>query len=85
MLDNSSRQVMPREAFERLGGGRLAYLRPVRSEDVRTLFPDAPQLAPGLDLWALLSAEGRPILLTDNREAALANAVQHDLQPVSVH
>jgi len=76
---------MPESEFERLGGGQIAYLRPLRSEHVRALFPQAPELAPGLELWALLSAEGRPILLTDDKDAAIANARQNDLQTLSLH
>ena len=76
---------MPADAFAALGGGQIAYLRSVRSEDVHALFPQAPQLAPGLELWALLTAAGQPIMLTDSKAAALANAQEHDLQTVSVH
>jgi len=78
-------KAMPAEVFERLGGGEIAYLRQIRSEEVRAIFPQAPELEPGMDLWALISAEGKPIMLTDNRAAALANASEHDLETVSVH
>ena len=79
-----SRRMTP-EAFAVLGGGKIAYLRPISSEEVRELFPQAPELAPGLKLFALLNADGTPILLTDSREAALANALQNELTTVSVH
>jgi hypothetical protein len=68
-----------------LGEGELAYVKPLRSEDVRQLFPQAPELEPNLKLFALLSASGAPILLTDSRDAALANARAHDLATVSLH
>jgi len=68
-----------------LGEGQVAYVKPVRSDEVRRLFPQAPQLAPGLQLFALLSASGAPIMLTDSRDAAVANAWQHDLETVSLH
>ena len=55
------------------------------SEEVAALFPQAPQLVPGLKLWALLSAEGRPIMLTDTKAAAIASAQENDLETVSVH
>ncbi len=80
----NSRRMSP-EAFAVLGGGKIAYLRPISSEEVRELFPQAPELAPGLKLFALLNADGTPILLTDSREAALANALQNELTTVSVH
>lgn len=75
----------PSGSLANLGNGRLAYVRALRSEDVPSLFPQAPHMAPGLELFALLSADGTPIVLTDTREAALANAWQNDLVTVSVH
>lgn len=68
-----------------LGEGHIAYVRPIRSDDVMRLFPQAPELTPGLDLFALLSASGAPILLADSRDVVLANAAAHDLHPVSLH
>lgn len=65
--------------------GRLAYVKPIRSEDVQQLFPQAPTLQPGIQLFALLAGDGTPILLTDTREAALANAWAQDIQTVSLH
>jgi hypothetical protein len=68
-----------------LGEGQVAYVKAMQSEDVRQLFPQAPAIQPGLKLFALLSASGAPILLTDSRDAAVANAWAHDLQPVALH
>ena len=39
-------QISP-EALQGLGGGKLAYVKTIRSEDVQKLFPQAPELAPG--------------------------------------
>jgi hypothetical protein len=77
--------TMPDQAFAVLGGGRIAYVKPVRSEDVHSLYPEAPELQPGLRLFALHAADGTPILVTDSREAAVANALTHELETVSVH
>lgn len=73
------------EALAGLGGGEIAYVRTIRSEDVRRMFPQAPAIAPGLTLFTLHAADGTPIMLTDSREAALANASEHSLVTVSVH
>ncbi|HXW24719.1 MAG TPA: DUF1150 domain-containing protein [Xanthobacteraceae bacterium] len=74
------------EALAALGGGKIAYVKPIRSEDVKRLFPQAaPQLQPGLALFALHAADGTPIVITDSRESALANAWSHELEAVSVH
>jgi hypothetical protein len=68
-----------------LGEGQMAYVKPMRSDDINRLFPEAPDIEPGLELFALLSASGSPILLTNTRDAAVANAWAHDLQTVSLH
>jgi hypothetical protein len=73
------------EALALLGGGRIAYVRAIRSEDVAKMFPQAPQIAPGLQLFSLHAADGTPIMLTDSREAAVANAWSQELEAVSVH
>ncbi|HEY8269083.1 MAG TPA: DUF1150 domain-containing protein [Xanthobacteraceae bacterium] len=77
--------VFTSEALAALGGGRIAYVRALRSEDVGTIFPQAPNMAPGLQLFSLHAADGTPIMLTDTREAALANAREHELVTLSVH
>ena len=68
-----------------LGEGQVAYVKPLRSDDVRRLFPQAPEIQPGLQLFALLSASGVPIMLTDSRAAAVSNAWANDLETVSLH
>jgi len=73
------------EALAGLGGGKIAYIKAIRSEDVATLFPQAPDIQPGMQLFALHAADGTPIMLTDSREAAIANAWSHELETVSVH
>jgi hypothetical protein len=75
------------EALAHLGDGRIAYVKTIRSEDVHALFPqaDVPQMEPGQKLFALHAADGTPIMLTDSREAAIANAWSQELETVSVH
>ncbi|WP_027170861.1 DUF1150 domain-containing protein [Methylobacterium sp. 10] len=72
-------------ALAALGEGHIAYVRPIRSDEVKRLFPQAPDLAPGMDLFALLSASGSPILLADSRDVIVANAMANDLHAVSLH
>lgn len=73
------------DEFAHLGHGDIAYVKAIRSDDVPGLFPQAPSIRPGLDLFMLLGADGIPILLTDSRETALANASENQLETVSVH
>lgn len=77
-------RVHPAE-FAALGEGQVAYVKPMLSDEVRRLFPQAPEIQPGLQLFALLSASGSPIVLTDSRDAAVANAWANDLETVSLH
>ena len=81
---NSTPSMSP-EALAHLGEGHIAYVKQIRSEDVPGLFPMAPQMTPGLKLFALHAANGVPIMLTDTLEAAIANAWSNELQAVSVH
>ena len=85
MTDEHAHEFLPNDTFAGLGEGKLAYVRQIRSEDLSGMFPDAPPVVPGLKLWALTHANGRPILISDSREAAIANAVENDLTMVSVH
>jgi hypothetical protein len=73
------------EALAQLGDGEIAYVKTIRSEDVHALFPQVPEIEPGLQLFALHAADGTPIMLTDSREAAVANAASQQLEMVSVH
>jgi hypothetical protein len=68
-----------------LGNGEVGYIRKMRSEEVAERFPQAPELQPGLDLWALFGADGTPILLSDSRSSAFYKAAEDELSTVSVH
>lgn len=73
------------DEFAHLGQGAIAYVKPIKSDDVLKLFPQASEIRPGLDLFMLAGADGVPIMLTDSRDAAVANAWQNQMQAVSVH
>lgn len=81
----TSAPVLTEEQLAALGEGLVAYVKPIRSEDLSALFPDAPAVRPGLELFALLGANGKPLIVTDSRDAALANAMQNELHMVSLH
>jgi hypothetical protein len=82
---NVTSPVITQDALAHLGDGRLAYVKTINSEDVATLFPQAPKIEPGIKLFSLHAADGTPIMLTDTREAAIANAWSQELEAVSVH
>ena len=73
------------EQFAKLGAGQVAYVREITSDDFKRFYPQANDLQPGVKLFALLSADGAPIALTDSRDTAVASAWENQLQTVSVH
>lgn len=85
MTTNPEILTMTADQFAHLGEGALAYLRKVTSDEMKGRFPGMPDIAPGLELWALFAANGQPILLTDERSSAIGAAMQNDLTPVSIH
>lgn len=85
MLSRHGLTTMTRHEFAHLGAGELGYIRKIRSQDVSRVFPEAPEMSPDIDLWALFGADGTPILLTDNRSSTFYKAAEDDLETVSLH
>ena len=77
--------ILTQDQLAQLGEGLIAYVKAIRSDDVGTMFPEIPGVKPGVQLFALLGANGRPLILTDSRDAAVANAMQNELHMVSLH
>lgn len=69
----------------RLGGGQVAYIKVLSSEEARQMFPAIEGLPAGIRLFALHAADGTPIALTDSRQAALSHAMEGELAIASVH
>ncbi len=84
-IKNETATPFTQEQFAHLGDGQVAYVKPMRSEDVKKAFPQVQGIIPGMQLFALLAADGSPLMLTDSKDAAIANAWEHQLQTVSVH
>jgi hypothetical protein len=83
--DDTGDTEISTEMLASLGEGEVAYVRSFQSEDLMAMFPEAPELVPGQKLWALLSANGTPIVLADTPDAVIKNAMENDLVTVSVH
>jgi hypothetical protein len=83
--DAKPAQPMSRKEFRRLGDGEVAYIKQLNLELARKLFPALGEKLEGIDLYAVLAADGTPLALTDSRTAAIANAIENDLVPLSVH
>jgi hypothetical protein len=71
--------------LEAWGEGQLAYIKQLKAKDVAELFPQLGGLPEGIDLYAVVSADGTPMVLTDSRSAALENVEESDLELVTLH
>ena len=83
--DRQTHAPMSRNEFAQLGDGEVAYIKQLDSDAAERLFPALSNAPKGIDLFAVLGADGTPLALTDSRNAAIANAIENDLVPVSVH
>lgn len=71
--------------FARLGDGQVAYVKQVDSNQARNLFPALSGLPEGINLYAVVGADGTPLGLADSRSSAIASVFEYELEPVSVH
>ncbi|OCW57271.1 DUF1150 family protein [Hoeflea olei] len=85
MISKSGKPQLSAHDLALMGAGKIGYIRKMRSEDVIARFPQAPELGPGVELWALFGADGTPILLTDNRSSTFYRAAEDELKTVALH
>ena len=83
--DRPTRALMTSSEFAHLGDGEVAYIKELDSAAAERLFPALSEAPKDINLYAVLGADGTPLALTDSRKAAIANAIENDLLPVSVH
>lgn len=85
MLMKNANPRLTETELAHLGNGEVGYIRKMKSDEVSRCFPEAPEIDPSLDLWALFGADGTPILLTDNRSSTFFKAAEDELQTVTLH
>lgn len=77
--------VMTEHELATLGGGVVAYIKTLTSEEASRMFPAIEGLPTGINLFSLHAADGTPLALTDTRQAAVGHAIDDDLEIASVH
>jgi hypothetical protein len=77
--------VLPDNEFAALGGGHIAYVREIDPEKATSMIGKPVSVEPGTHIFAVYGADGQPLAITDSHAAAVANAVEHELMPMSVH
>ena len=83
VMDKKS--TMTQAELARLGGTQLAYIREIAADAAADLLGDTVDIPNAQQLFCLYLADGTPIAISGSREAAEANAFEHDLMPMSVH
>ncbi|MEQ1578045.1 MAG: DUF1150 domain-containing protein [Hyphomicrobium sp.] len=77
--------VMSQFELAKLGGGHVAYIKTLTSDEAQRMFPAVQELPSGINLYALHAADGTPIALTDTKQAALSHAMDGELLIASIH
>ena len=60
---------------------RTVYIKPIDS----SLVPGLSEVSAGTTVYAVYSANGAPLAVISDRNAAFSVARQHNMEPVSVH
>ena len=69
----------------KLGGGEVAYIKMLSSDEANRMYPAVKGLPKGILLYALHAAAGTPLALTDSRQAAIGHAMGDKLHVQSLH
>ena len=81
--------VLSTEAFANLGAPDLVYVRPITGAEILAHTPVADMrgfpIAPDQILYAVHRADGARLGVMTDRRTAIASALAHELEPVSVH
>lgn len=77
--------LMSDAELAKLGGGRIAYIRVLSSDQAKRMYPAVEGVPEGISLYALQAADGTPIALTDTLQAAIGHAMGDELEIASVH
>lgn len=79
------KKSMTTSEFAELGGGEVAYIKTLTSDQAHKMFPAIEGLPEGINLYALHAADGTPLALTNSMQAALGHALGDELEIASLH
>jgi hypothetical protein len=84
-VDHVIGRVMSELELARLGGGEVAYIKMLTSDEALQMFPMIEGLPKGIPLFSLHAADGTPIALTDTLQAAIGHAHEDELSIAPLH
>jgi hypothetical protein len=82
---NRNELTLTPQQLAHLGGGVIGYVREIEHQEATKLLGGPINAAPTAKLFCLYNADGTPISISGSREAAVGDAMSHDLIPASVH
>ena len=68
-----------------MGLGEVAYVRELSAGEVEDMIGQKVSPDPATPMFCLYLADGTPVSVSDSREAAIANAVEHDLAAINLN
>jgi hypothetical protein len=77
--------IMSMSELAKLGGGKVAYIKIMTTDEAKEMFPAIEGLPQGINLFALHAADGTPLALTDSHQAAVGHAMGDELEIASLH
>lgn len=80
-----SSDSISKEDLRHFGEEAFAYIRELSPEDFEVMYPGILDGEVPYMLYALLGADGEPLMISDDRSVAEANADEYDLEMVSLH
>ena len=75
-------QTLNAQALAKLGTGVVAYMRSITANEIKSSFPETPELQQENTYWALFAADGTPLALADNRDELASSAFYNDLNTI---
>ena len=73
------------EALGQLGAGDFGYIREIGSNEAVKLLGSRAKVPADATLYCFYAADGTPMSISGNREGAIASAMEHEMQTMSVH
>ena len=84
-MNEGSNDKISEEELLHIGEEAYAYIRELSADDFENLYPGVLEGDVPFKLYALLGADGEPLMISDDRSVAEANASENDLEMVSLH
>ena len=84
-MDKLAKPIMTSAELAHLGGGVLGYVRKIEAAAAAKLVGGQITVPPDAELFCLYNANGAPISISQNYQAAIGSAMEHELIAASVH